>query len=426
MSGASKIFVDINIGGTDYFVGTLWHSIRKNKGFSSFQYSDKWQANPEAFAIDPALSPLHSKEVFHSGDKTLFGCFEDAAPDRWGRMLMRRTFNDKAKAQDKHPRSLTDIDFLLMVDDLSRMGAFRFRIDKKYLTAPTINSVPPLIRLRELLEASEKVEESHQARKLLLTPGSSLGGARPKASVLSPDMTLNIAKFESSKDEYDVVRWEAVALHLASECGLMVPPFEIENITVSKREQKTVLIEKRFDRSGLLRIPYISTMTLLNTSDNDTENYSYLHISEKLSEISSRPTADLKELWKRMVLGILISNTDNHLRNHGLIHTSAGWGLAPLFDINPNPDDRNFSLNIDPAGNNDIKTALKVAEHFEVPESVARSDIKAIVKTLKNWKYAAAKYGCTAAEISRMTPAFEHPDSDIALSENTHHRKPRP
>lgn len=416
MSDTSKIFVDINIDGKDHFVGTLWHSIRKNRGFSSFQYSEEWQANPEAFAIDPIISPLHSKEVFRSGSKALFGCFEDAAPDRWGRMLIRRTLNDEAKACGKHPRNLTDIDFLLRVDDISRMGAFRFRIDKEYLAVPTADSIPPMIRLRELLEASEKVEESPTARKLLLAPGSSLGGARPKASVLSPDTTLSIAKFESSKDGYDVVRWEAVALHIASECGLNVPDFQIENILVAKTEQRTVLVEKRFDRDALFRIPYISTMTLLNASDNDSENYSYLHISEKLAEISHQPTKDLEELWKRMVLGILISNTDNHLRNHGLIHTSAGWRLSPLFDINPNPESRNFSLSIDIEGNNDIKTALNVATYFEVPEIKAKDIIHSIVNHLQNWKHIALKYGCSKSEISRMTPAFEHTELDTARS----------
>lgn len=416
MPGASKIFVDIDIDGRDYFVGTMWYSIRKNRGFSSFQYSEEWQADPEAFSIDPAISPLHSREVFRSGNKALFGCFEDAAPDRWGRMLMRRTQNDAAKDKGQHPRNLTDIDFLLMVDDLSRMGAFRFRIDMEYLAVPTANPIPPMIRLRELLEASGKVEESREARKLLLAPGSSLGGARPKATVLSPDRALNIAKFESSKDEYDVVRWEAVALHLAFECGLNVPGFQIENISLSTTDLRTVLVEKRFDRDGAFRIPYISTMTLLNASDNDSENYSYLHISEKLSEVSSRPTKDLCELWMRMVLGILISNTDNHLRNHGLIHTSAGWRLSPLFDINPNPESRNFSLNIDLEGNNDIKTALEVAGYFEVPEAEAKGNIKAIADTLQNWKHTARKYGCITSEISGMEPAFEHAEMDAALS----------
>ena len=416
MPDTSKVFVDINIDGIDYFVGTMWYSIRKNRGFSSFQYSEEWQANPEAFSIDPTISPLHSKEVFRSGNKALFGCFEDAAPDRWGRMLMRRTLNDEAKARGKHPRSLSDIDFLLMVDDISRMGAFRFRKDKKYLAAPTANSIPPRIKLRELLEASEKVEESPEARQLLLTPGSSLGGARPKATVLSPDMALNIAKFGSGKDEYDVILWEAVALHLASECGLDVPSFQIEKISISKTNQRTVLVEKRFDRDGLLRIPYLSTMTLLNASDNNSDNYSYLHIAEKLPEISNQPTRDLRELWKRMILGILISNTDNHLRNHGFIHTSAGWRLSPLFDINPNPENRNFSLSIDFEGNNEIKTAMKVAEYFEFPKTEARDTIKPIAKTLQNWKQSARKFGCTTSEIARMEPAFEHAELEIALS----------
>ena len=415
MPGTYKIFVDINIAGTDHFVGTLWHSIRNHQGFSSFQYSDSWQAHPKAFPIDPAISPLHSKEVFRSGNKALFGCFEDAAPDRWGRMLMRRTHIDNAKAQGKHPKSLTDIDFLLLVDDISRMGALRFRIDNEYLAVPTADSIPPMLRLRELLEASEKVEESPGARQLLLKPGSSLGGARPKAVVLSPDKSLNIAKFSSSKDEYDVVRWEAVALHLAAKCGLKIPDFQIENISVSKKEPRTVLLEKRFDRAGDLRIPYISTITLLNAGDNDSENFSYLHISEKLAEISHQPTKDLRELWMRMVLGILISNTDNHLRNHGLIHTLDGWKLSPLFDINPNPESRNFSLSIDPGGNNDIDTALEVAEYFEIPTGNAKDLIKSIAKTQQTWQHTARKYGCTTSEISKMAPAFEHQNLNTAL-----------
>ena len=417
MSYTSKIFVDISIDGIDYFVGTLWYSTRSHRGFSSFQYSEEWQTNPDAFLIDPVISPLHSKEIFHSGNKALFGCFEDAAPDRWGRMLMRRTLNDEAKVQGEHPITLSDIDFLLLVDDISRMGALRFRIDDQYLAAAKADSIPPMIRLRELLEASGKIEESPEARKLLLAPGSSLGGARPKACVSAPDKTLNIAKFASGKDEYDVVRWEAVALQLASDCDLNVPDFQIENIFVSSNDHRTVLIEKRFDRSNVFRIPYISAMTLLNASDNQSENYSYLHISEKLSAISHQPTKDLHELWLRMMLGILISNTDNHLRNHGLIHTPAGWQLSPVFDINPNPENRNFSLSIDPEGNNDIKTALESAEYFEVDRPKARASIRTIANTIqKNWRDTARKYGCQTSEISRMEPAFEHAEMDTALA----------
>lgn len=411
-----KIFIDISINGQNYFVGTLWFSLRRGMGFSSFQYSEEWQANPDSFAIDPVLSPVHSKEVFYAGDKALFGCFEDAAPDRWGRMLMIRTNSDSVKNVGKHPRSLTDIDFLLMVDDASRMGAFRFRIDKEYLAIPKSNSIPPMIRLRELLEASEIVEDSKEARKLLLAPGSSLGGARPKAVVVSPENELYIAKFESSKDDWDIVRWEAVVLHLANQCDLFVPEYKIKSIPVSKKSYKSVLIEKRFDRQGYTRVPYISAMTLLNAKDNDSENFSFLHLSEKISEMSFRPKEDLLELWKRMVLGILISNTDNHLRNHGLIRTPEGWRLSPIFDINPNPEDRNFSLNIDFEGNSNIDKALDVVEYFEISEDQGKKIISDIVEIVTNWKNIARNYGLSGSDISNMIPAFKHADLDIALN----------
>jgi serine/threonine-protein kinase HipA len=262
---------------------------------------------------------------------------------------MRRAEIMRAKQENETPRSLTEIDYLLGVNDFARQGALRFSktIDSPYLKEGAQNSIPPLIQLPKLLSAAQNFEESsenEQELKLLLAPGSSLGGARPKASIIDKDESLAIAKFPKKDDESNAVLWEAVTLSLAKEAKINTPIWRIETIL-----DKAVLIIKRFDRENKIRIPFLSAMSMLQAKDN--EQRSYLEIAYSLSEHGSSPDEDMKELYRRIIFNILVSNTDDHLRNHGFLYESQkGWRLSPVYDINPTPIQikaRLLSTNID-------------------------------------------------------------------------------
>jgi serine/threonine-protein kinase HipA len=268
---------------------------------------------------------------------SVFGAIGDSAPDRWGRVLMRRAESIKAKAEKRRPVTLFEADYLLGVNDEARQGALRFSLEVDepvFLSAKNISSIPPLVDLAKLLSATERFleeDESPEDLKLLLAPGSSLGGARPKASVRDLDGSLAIAKFPRRDDEYNIVVWEAVALSLAKLAGIKVPDWRLETIL-----NKPVLITKRFDRSTNGRIPFLSAMSMLGARDN--EEHSYLEIAYAIVQNGASTNKDLAELWRRIVFSIMISNTDDHLRNHGFIYErNHGWRLSPVYDINPTP-----------------------------------------------------------------------------------------
>jgi serine/threonine-protein kinase HipA len=259
---------------------------------------------------------------FHT-EKSLFGSVGDSAPDRWGRVLMRRFEAEKSKAKHEKPRTLNEIDYLTLVDDKLRQGSLRFKKpNRDEFLSSFDKSVPLLTDLSKLLAASNGVlsnSEIPEELRLLLAPGSSMGGARPKACVRDRDGDLCIAKFSRKDDEYSVVLWEAVALTLAKNAGVNVPEW---------RAQKDAIIIKRFDRKKQKRIPFLSAMSMLGASDNESGR-SYLEIADALARYGASPKIDLAELWRRIVFSTLISNTDDHLRNHAFLYeTGKGWRLS--------------------------------------------------------------------------------------------------
>lgn len=409
MDRLALVYVDFS--GITHFVGRLWTHIRNGRESSSFEYDTRWLHAKGRFPLDPSLmltpGPFHT-----SGDRPLFGAFDDSAPDRWGRELMRRSERRRAEQEDQSPRSLMEIDYLLQVDDEARQGALRFTsTEGGPFLATNIRSarIPPLVHLPHLLAATERVIAdggTDEDLRLLVAPGSSLGGTRPKASVRDRDGHLLIAKFPHQNDDIDTVRWEAVALCLAGHAGLVVPDWRLEQAM-----GKPVLLLHRFDRRNKVRIPFLSAMSMLGARDNETR--SYLELVDVLRQYGSSPKDDMRALWRRIVFNILTSNTDDHLRNHGfLLENLDGWRLAPAYDLNPVPADvkaRVLATNIDfDNGVASLELVMSVAEYFDLTQKAARNIVSEVKHAVAAWSGEAARLGLTRTEIDRMASAFEH------------------
>ena len=334
----------------------------------------------------------------------------DCSPDTWGRLLIKRNEEKLAEQENRPRRQLNQFDYLLAVNDFSRQGALRFKQtpDGDFLTAKDKKAIPPLVDLPKLLAASEKIiddDASFNDIKELLIPGSSLGGARPKASVIDKKGNLCIVKFPKKDDNNNNVLWEAVALTLAKNAGLKVQEWKL-----TKALGKSIIFLKRFDREENRRIPFISAMSMLNANDGESGDYSYLDIAEIIRIKGVNIKEDLKELWSRMLFSILISNTDDHLRNHGFLKLEPnGWSLSPLYDVKPSIDrTSNLQLNIDETSSaTSIDLALSVADYFGLSKSEADKILKHQITAVSEWKTIARHLGIGNAEILRMSAAFK-------------------
>jgi serine/threonine-protein kinase HipA len=410
------VYVDLNSG--PFLVGRLWSRFGKGRESAAFEYDRAWLAHPERFALEPALrldpGPHHTGH-----DQRLFGALGDSAPDRWGRALMRRGERRTAALERRSVQTLGEIDFLLRVDDEARQGALRFawQQDGPFLAAAGPGRIPPLVELPNLLAASQHAAsetETDEELRLLLAPGSSVGGARPKAVVRDQDGTLSIAKFPHPNDEYDHQKWEAVALSLANQAGIEVPVWRLETIA-----GKSVLLSRRFDRQTARRIPFLSAMSLLAARDNEQHNY--LEIVDALRRYGAQPRDHARALWRRIVFNVLISNTDDHLRNHGFLYAGgAGWRLSPAYDLNPVPVDikaRVLTTWIDPDENTaSLELALTHADYFDLDRSSASRIAGEVGKAVSQWRTVAKKCGLSATAMERMRSAFEHDDLKTALA----------
>jgi serine/threonine-protein kinase HipA len=414
MDRETLIYVDLD--GVPHLMGRLWARVRKNKESATFEYDEAWLQHPARFSLEPALrlgpGPFHTPT-----DTPMFGAIGDSAPDRWGRALMRRTERRRAEREGGAPRTLQEIDFLLLVDDQARQGALRFaeREGGPFLREEGVKRIPPLVELPQLLSAAEHVMEDKDTEedlRLLFAPGSSLGGARPKASVIEKDGQLAIAKFPRRDDEINTVAWEAVALALASKAGIPVPAGRVEIVA-----KKPVLLVRRFDREGKRRIPFLSAMSMLGARNDEMR--SYLEIVDALRQHGAAPKEDMEALWRRLVFNILISNTDDHLRNHGFLYAGQeGWRLSPAYDLNPVPVDIKPRILTTAINEEDstasLALAMEVAEYFELDEATARKIAAEVGKAVSKWRDEAARHGVGKAEIDRMASAFDHEDLKLA------------
>ena len=397
-------------------MGTLKAEQIRGKEIFSFAYDKAWLNTKPAFLFDPDLL-LYSGPQYAHEEKGNFGIFHDSAPDRWGRVLMERKESLLAREEGRKPRTLLESDFLLGVFDGARMGGIRLKTEEagNFMDDNNDMPIPPYSKIRTLEEASLKLEQSDSIDdpgvakwlKILFAPGSSLGGARPKASVVGPDSGLWIAKFPSRDDRWDVGGWEMVVNDLATKSGL-----NVSKALAKKYNHKTyhTFLTRRFDRDkpgG--RRHFTSAMTLLGKTDGASaeSGVSYLHIAEFIVRHGSQPDADLEELWRRIIFNIAVSNSDDHLRNHGFLLSQKGWYLSPAYDMNPVPGASSLTLNISENSNAmDLDLAREVAPKFRLSESRSDKIVSQVLKAVQLWPKSADQYKISRNEKERMESAF--------------------
>ena len=393
-------------------IGVLSAQQAKGKKTFSFEYSDDWIQSTEQILLDPDIGWYKGQQYPNGKDN--FGVFFDSMPDTWGRTLMKRRSAQNAKDEGKPAPNLYDIDYLLGVYDECRMGALRFKLESEgpFLDNNENSPTPPISFIRELQHAAEILEsdeDSEVVKKwlaILLAPGSSLGGARPKANVLDEHGDLWIAKFPSKGDSTDKAAWEFLAYKLALLAGIEISQSRIEIISGNYH----TFFTKRFDRLKRERIHFASAMTMTGNNEETIKERpaSYLDIAEFIQYTGAQNKEDLHQLWKRIVFNIAISNTDDHLRNHGFILTKQGWMLSPAFDINPSTEKDGLALNIDSDNNAlDFELAKSVGEYFQLTDSEMETILTQVKTAVRSWKVIAHNIGISRTEQEIMSSAFK-------------------
>jgi len=412
----SDIEVHIDLNETTRPIGIAHANQVRGSETVVFEYIDTWLDDPERFSIEPALILTRGGFAPPQG-QTIFGSLGDSAPDTWGRRLMQRAERRLADQEKRQVRTLTETDYLLGVADTTRLGALRFRrVGEDIFQAPVRAGVPAVIELGRLLQVTERIlrnEETDEDLQMIFAPGSSLGGARPKASIIDQHGHLSIAKFPKETDEYSVETWEEIALRLAESAGITTPHHELVEVA-----GKAVLLSRRFDRVGETRLPFLSAMAM--TGSRDGERGSYPEIVDSLTEHGARAKADASELYRRVTFSVLISNVDDHLRNHGFLWAGKdGWALSPAYDLNPTPVDlkaRVLTTNIDlDEGTCSLDLLESASEYFGLALADARAIIKEVATATSGWREIAKTTGARSAEIDRMASALEHEDLARAL-----------
>lgn len=396
-------------------MGTLYVALSRGKEIFQFEYSPSWLALPNACMLDPHLQ-FYEGPQYPRDDHPNFGVFLDSSPDRWGRLLMQRREAHLARVEKRNRVHLQETDYLLGVFDGHRMGALRFRHAENlpFLDDNVDMASPPWARLRDLEYASLQLEnddaEDHaeymQWLNMLIAPGGSLGGARPKASVVDEQGQLWIAKFPSQRDDVNIGKWEYVVYELALGAKI--------DVAVSRYQcfsgKHDTFMTKRFDRTpNGERIHFASAMTLLGKKDGDggSTGVSYLDLAEFLIQHGAQTNEDLEQLWRRIAFNVCVSNVDDHLRNHGFLLTEKGWVLSPAFDMNPSAYANGLTLNISKDDNaQDLELVLEVAPTFRIQPQRAKAILSEVVVAVKSWEKIARQHGLSNSEISRMSHAF--------------------
>lgn len=413
---AIRVYADWEALGAPQFVGVLSSERVRGTEVFAFSYSEEWLRTTYAQVIDPDLQLYSGRQYLADHEKTNFGVFTDSSPDRWGRVLMRRREAALAKREQRPEQVLFETDYLLGVYDEHRMGGLRFKLteDGPFLSDDRDRAAPPWASIRTLEEISLKLEEKDVVDDpdyliwltMLMAPGSSLGGARPKASVVDHKGHLWIAKFPSKYDDENTGAWEYVTYQLAKACGIHMA--EAQAITFTSKHH--TFITKRFDRTTEgKRIHFASAMTLLGYSDGNDHQYgvSYLELAEFISSHGADVKQDLQQLWKRIVFSMCVSNTDDHLRNHGFILSSRGWKLSPAYDINPVATGTGLQLNVSENDNTlDLKLALEVAPYFRLKDKEAKQIIEEMKKAVGQWFNLSEEIRIPRNEIELKANAF--------------------
>lgn len=412
-----EIFVYAHWRGLDspILMGVLSINITRGKEIFSFEYNDEWLQSGIAQDLDPDMG-LYSGPQYIRDEKSNFGLFLDSSPDRWGRLLMKRKEAVFARKEGREINTLYESDYLLGVFDGHRMGALRFKTDPQveFLNNNKRFASPPWTSLRDLEYASLQLEKEDISEdpeyftwlNMLLAPGSSLGGARPKASVVDSNSELWIAKFPSLNDHKNVGAWEMVTYQLATKAGINMAHSTVHQFSSDHHTYLT----KRFDRDSIgNRIHFASALTMLGYIDgtDHSDGVSYLELAEFLIRKGANVNKDLEELWRRIAFYICVSNTDDHLRNHGFILTDDGWILSPAFDINPNETGAGLSLNISMDDNSlELELALEIAEYFRLSNENAKAIIHQIKHSVQHWRALSKGYSISKEEQDLMSRAF--------------------
>jgi serine/threonine-protein kinase HipA len=409
-----EVYLDADQMTEPNLMGTLHCQLSGRGELFSFRYDKAWIARAEAFAFDPDLA-LSEGHQYPSADRSNFGIFTDSSPDRWGRVLMQRKENLRARHEGVRPRTLTERDFLLGVHDETRLGALRFKLPGgPFVDSETKLAAPPLTSLRELQAASLQFEQHindednpdyERWLTQLVAPGTSLGGARPKASVRDETGALCMAKFPSRRDTGDVGAWELVANSLARKAGINVP--EARPLHFQESDFTTFLV-KRFDRTANgKRHAFVSAMTLTQHKDGD-EGASYIELVDLLQSRGANTNADCEQLFRRVLFNIRIHNTDDHLRNHGFFVGGQGIRLSPAYDMNPSVDRSELSLAIDETDSTcDVSVAMNAYKSYGISGTQADNALRSVETAVADWKAEANRFGIPKAEQAVMEPAFE-------------------
>lgn len=400
-------------------MGTLFAAPSRGKEIFSFEYDKEWLKSPYAQSLDPDLGLFTGPQYARDGHDH-FGLFLDSSPDRWGRVLMQRREAQQAQAEERDVRSLFESDYLLGVYDAHRMGALRFRMseDAPFLDDQAKLAAPPWTKLRDLEYASLQLEQDNAETEsdylkwlnILIAPGGSLGGARPKATVLDEDGHPWIAKFPSRQDEINIGKWEYLVYQLAKDAGIEVAQSEIRNFS----GEYDTFLTKRFDRTDSgERLQFSSAMTLLGKKDGDggDTGVSYLDLADFLVRHGTQVNQDLEQLWRRILFYVCVSNTDDHLRNHGFMLQDNGWTLSPAYDMNPVASGGGLSLNISKDDNRqDLGLVLSVAHYFRLSDDRANEIVQEVLSVIKRWPELAKKLSIPSREVGLMKSAFKIAD----------------
>jgi serine/threonine-protein kinase HipA len=397
-------------------MGTLFVSPSRGKEVFSFEYDKSWLKSPYAQSLDPDLGLFTGPQYARDGSDN-FGLFLDSSPDRWGRVLMRRREAQQAQTEKCNACSLFESDYLLGVYDAHRMGALRFRMSESspFLDEQIELASPPWAKLSDLEYASLQLEQDNAEAEsdylkwlnVLIAPGGSLGGARPKASVTDESGHPWLAKFPSCRDEVNIGKWEYLVYLLALDAGIDVAQSKINSFS----GEHDTFLTKRFDRTEEgERLQFSSAMTLLGKKDGD-DGVSYLDLADFLVRHGAQVSQDLEQLWRRILFYVCVSNTDDHLRNHGFMLKNNGWVLSPAYDINPVASGGGLSLNISKDDNRqDLSLVLSVVHYFRLSDERANNIVQEVLMAVKRWPDLAKELSISPREVNLMKSAFRVAD----------------
>ena len=401
------VFADFDWLKEPRLIGELSYESLRGSDSYGFYYSDDWLRDYGNLFLSDDLNNYPGQQYTAPG-KDIFGCFSDALPDRWGRTLINRREQILAKEEKRPVRRLSSFDYLVGIEDYSRMGGLRFKdsLDGEYINASEVLRIPPLTDIRELIAASSEIEKSEEEHHLperrwieqLVQPGSSLGGARPKASVIDENKILHIAKFPSRKDDYDTGLWEHFSHLLAKKAGIHAA----ETRVIFANDKYHTLLSRRFDRKeDGKRIHFASAMTLLGLNDGDNANtgHGYLDIVDFILQNCTNVEDNLQELYRRVAFNICIGNTDDHFRNHGFLLTAKGWTLSPAYDMNPTLNEYQSLLVSSTSNKAELSILLDACEDYMLNRKIAEKIISEVIEVVKRWREIATRLSISKREM---------------------------